>query len=162
MHRLRDHGQGSAGAMQRRHTDPLHQQTPVGDAPGRPPLPKSLGPLAMAKQSAPCHLHGGCMRSSVFCLPGHVLQDISESRDFIPATWTCSWDTLRVGLQCNVSTVLVTALQVSLMQPQWKRELSMSSAKQEQFPSGTLEWAQAHPWILIKHETSPAEEFLKA
>ncbi|XP_056337769.1 GRB2-related adapter protein 2 isoform X2 [Oenanthe melanoleuca] len=28
MHRLRDHGQGSAGAMQRRHTDPLHQQTP--------------------------------------------------------------------------------------------------------------------------------------
>ncbi|XP_041337499.1 GRB2-related adapter protein 2 [Pyrgilauda ruficollis] len=28
MHRPRDHGQGSAGAMQRRHTDPLHQQTP--------------------------------------------------------------------------------------------------------------------------------------
>ncbi|RMC03184.1 hypothetical protein DUI87_20378 [Hirundo rustica rustica] len=27
IHRLRDHGQGSAGAMQRRHTDPLHQQT---------------------------------------------------------------------------------------------------------------------------------------
>ncbi|KFQ61489.1 GRB2-related adapter protein 2, partial [Pelecanus crispus] len=28
LHGLRDHGQGSAAAMQRRHTDPLHQQTP--------------------------------------------------------------------------------------------------------------------------------------
>lgn len=64
IHRLRDHGQGSAGAMQRRHTDPLHQQTPVGDAPGRPHLPTSVGPLAMAKESRQCHLHGGRMRSS--------------------------------------------------------------------------------------------------
>lgn len=72
--------------MQRRHTDPLHQQTPVGDAPGRPHLPKSVGPLAMAKQSRQCHLHGGCMRSSAFCLSGHVLQDISESQNSIPAT----------------------------------------------------------------------------
>ncbi|XP_040414885.1 GRB2-related adapter protein 2 isoform X1 [Cygnus olor] len=28
LHGLRNHGQGSAAAMQRRHTDPLHQQTP--------------------------------------------------------------------------------------------------------------------------------------
>lgn len=86
MHKVRDNGQGSAGAMQRRHTDPLHQQTQVGDAPGGRHLPKSVGLLAVAKQSGQCYLHGGCVRSSVFCLPGHVLQDISESHDSIPAT----------------------------------------------------------------------------
>lgn len=54
----------------------------------------------------------------------------------IPATYICLWGILRVGLQCCVSIVVEIALKVSLMQPQWKRELSMSSAKEA---SETLE-----------------------
>lgn len=69
--------------MQRRHTDPLHQPTPVGDVPGRPHLPNSMGPLAMAKQSGQCHPH---MKNSVLSLSEHILEDVSESQDSIPAT----------------------------------------------------------------------------
>lgn len=67
--------------MQWRHTD-TYQQTPVGDAPGRPHLPNSMGPLAMANSFGQCHLHRGCIRNSVLSLLGCILDDVSESQDY--------------------------------------------------------------------------------
>lgn len=72
--------------MQRRHTDPLHQQTPVGNMLARPHLPNLTGPLVMTKQFGQCHLHRGCMTNSVLNVLGHILEDISESQGSIVAT----------------------------------------------------------------------------
>lgn len=76
------------------------------DVPGGPHLPKSVGPLAVAKQSGQCHLHRGCMSNNALSLSWYILEDISESQGSISAIWVCFWGTLRVGLRSYMSIVL--------------------------------------------------------
>lgn len=137
--------------MQRRHTDPLHQQTPVGNVLAGPHLPNSVVLLVMAKQFGQCHLHRGRTWNSVLNVLGRILEDISESQGSIVATWISSCGSLKVGLECYISIVLQLYSKSFLVNRPIRRR-NLASAHYSR-GLGHCEKAWAHWRIWIKHVT---------